>query len=225
MHWQWQVSFSNRVNTGGASSTGQRSQLALSSPITDLDLSRSSILYAGELYYIESHSGDQLVIYPWLSSTDTSGTIDILYGGGVRSWGTDSNCVGFEMVDVSENAIGASTTAFLGSVINRFVGQFNTVGSQHGSAISNSSLYGTWINPYYEGNMFDMYSTSNAQNSDLMLNPNALNLGKCVQLQPRRSNLTLDDNISRFQNSMYLDGKWFVNQNNRPDGTSSASLH
>lgn len=221
---QWQTTFTNRVNTGSASSTGQRSTLTLSTPVDDVSLVDSNIIYNGELYLITDHSGAQITVFPWLSKTNTTGSINIIYGGGVKSSGADSNCVCFDMIDASDNAVGAHVRAFLGSIVNRFVGQFNTIGSQHGNRVINTALYGTWINPYYEGNMFDMYSTSYAPNSDLMLNPNALHLSRCVQLQPRKADLTLDENISRFQNSMYLDGKWVVNQNNRPDGTSATSI-
>lgn len=220
---QWQTTFTNKVNTGSASSTGQRSTLTLSTPVNDVSLVDSNIIYNGELYLITDHSGAQITVFPWLSKTNTTGSLDIIYGGGVKSSGADSNCACFDMIDASDNAVGAHVKAFLGSIINRFVGQFNTIGSQHGNGVINTALYGTWINPYYEGNMFDMYSTSYAPNSDLMLNPNALNLGKCVQLQPRKADLTPDENISRFENSMYLGGKWFINQNNRPDGTNTAS--
>lgn len=152
------ANWSAPVNSGSSGSTGQATQItvdALPSATIQayeaIGVGQLQVRIAGYLYYVNSISGSNVSIYPWLDNASVSagtGTLEWVFGGAFCTRTTDSNLIEVGVLDASNSSRTLSDAALYGSKIRDM--QSNTVGTEIclGKAVS-SACFGTKVRDRY----------------------------------------------------------------------------
>lgn len=179
---QHNATFTSRSDTGTSNSTSQRTQLTLSAN-HGLDLTVGFIKYNNKPYSIQSYTENTLTVYPCLSETDTTGSIQLNAGGDYRVYGQDSNMIRLN----SHSSDCAICNGAMGFYVGKQDGrgnEFNDIGLCLGNGINNVSANGVWMGYYGEGNVFDFVKTSITDDKTIVFNPINSLKSKCYELLP-----------------------------------------
>lgn len=115
-----QYSFTDRVDSGGATSTQQRTTIKITGG-TDVLQEGGSFRLDGKWFWIESVDkvAGTLTFYPWIGSSQTTGTISSSHGSAFRNYGASNasvvvkglKCLGCGVGLDSQGLYGASVSA------------------------------------------------------------------------------------------------------------------
>jgi hypothetical protein len=219
------------VNSGGSTSTGQESVVAVSQLPPDFiingdygDVGDAAYMLrvtrdSGEtsLHFIHSINVDdsELTVYPWVpSDVDTAATTDYVFGAGLYLRGGDSNVQTFGRVDAIRCGVAIASTSLYSPTAARVVTQYCGIGILFGRKPNGAVLGGKIDGGYFEGNVEDivMLSSPNSGNVyNIVGNSYALNLSKVLVFGPRAADGTPLDNSAMWKGgSLTHEGKELV---------------
>lgn len=183
-------SFTSRSDTGSSNSTNQRTVLTLSGNHGLTDIVDGFIRYNGKPYLITDFTANTITVYPWITETDTTGTIQVSFGGDFRLIGPDSNNIKMSNGSADCAICAGGEGFYVGAKVQR-TNEGNDIGLRLGNSISNAQIGGTYIGTYFELNEFDIVKTSVTADNAVIINPIALNESKCHVLAPISSSTRL----------------------------------
>lgn len=135
----------NKVNNGSENNINQTTTLTLDASI-DLNVAENTVVIGGEEHLIISNTGTTIVVTPWVASTDT--VANIIYGGIAKSSGDNSNNIRFKQLRGFESACTYAFDTAMGTVIEDFGAEYNTIGVQVGLK-PNSQILTPKIDQWY----------------------------------------------------------------------------
>lgn len=178
--------FNSVTEIGGSQGVDQRSILTFESalPFGDDVLVDDFINYKGKPYLITGNTSTTISVYPWLHDSDTTGTIQVSWGGDFQLEGADSNQIKMSSGS-SDCAVCAGKEGFYSGFKDQRVNEFNDIGCRVGNGINATQRRLTIAGLYFEGNVFDIVKTNiSSTDNVLFINPNSVDLSKCHVLNP-----------------------------------------
>lgn len=194
------VSWAHVSETGGVNNANQRSVIELSSLPSDIttymDTAFSAtdnynpvyLLIDSELYKIESYSGTQVTIWPWVDPAKAGGTLArFVFGCAIYSDGNDTSVAQFGSVDISACGIAYLGASLYPAAISSFVTQANTIGVLIGESTSGAAEELSILRGYFETNVFDIVQASQAATGISIESTTALHFDKCYRMYSKSS--------------------------------------
>jgi hypothetical protein len=189
---------SNPVETGSASSTGQRTTLDATVMPPDFILNGTYGTLGDRPYMIRIPNTDgSHDLYNLTDADSGAGTIEIagwlnpdvdfaeeceyVYGGGLVLRGGDSNVVGYDGIDATRCGMGISCASLYPPDSSRTVTQLCGIGVGYGTQPGSTVVGGKLSGVYFEGNIDDIAFVSRPQNSSftfILSSEYALNLDR-----------------------------------------------
>lgn len=159
--------YTSKADAGVASSETQRSSFNIDAIPTYLRIGDTCNI-ASTPYLITNITGLNIEVYPWITSTSTTGTVEFYIGNGVACYGSNGANININSIDSTFSASAIASKGLFGCTVQSVTSQFCGVGIIIGASKA-SSYYGTLISSYYsEGNAFDAVSVT-AQNDGLTI--------------------------------------------------------
>lgn len=159
---QYTTTWSNLVNTGSQGSLSQRSTITVATlPESDLDC-QMYVYNEGVLHLIHDidRVNSTITVHPWIVTSNTSGTLEYIWGAGLDVRGSDSSAFHADVLDVTNSAIGlVARSLYLPSVSECCI-QSTRLGITQGANATSAGSGGYIGNYYTEGMLFDLVFVS-----------------------------------------------------------------
>lgn len=159
---QYTTAWSNLVNTDTQGSLNQRSTITVANlPEADLDC-QMYIYNEGVLHLIHNidRVNSTISVHPWIITSNTSGTLEYIWGAGLDVRGSDSSVFHADALDVTNSAVGlVARSLYLPSVSECCI-QMTRLGITQGANATSAGSGGYIGNYYTEGMLFDLVFVS-----------------------------------------------------------------
>lgn len=194
------ATFSARTDSGTSNSFGQRTQLTVSAlPPADLTSFVAAgsapifVYISGKFYIVMSIGISTIDVFPWVSGSATTGSIDYVYGGAFFSYGSDANNAWLEGVDASRCGIGIADLSLYGLSAGRLQVGFTGIGHCFGIPLSSSSFGGIIGEAYFEGDVLaNAAQISNVPGlGRVWVSTSAVDISKIIKIASPRSTNSL----------------------------------
>jgi hypothetical protein len=181
-NYQVTRSFSAVTRNGSSSSSAQRAVLTLTGSVPALVEVNDLTAINGRPYLITAINTDEIEVFPWLPSDETSGTVAFCIGDGVKVTGDDAASVGFEAIDATLSASAIRSASLYGFMGDRVVSQSCFSGLVIGNGKANSCIGNKLSGFYTEGNIFDLVQVTNADVNTVVDGLSEINYSKVFKL-------------------------------------------
>lgn len=204
-------SFTNRTNTGSTGGVDQRSILTLTSA-HNLNLTDAFVEFDGKPYLVTGYTATTITVYPCLLSAATTGNIRITSGGNYKIHEGDSNMIKITASTLNCAIANISLGFYTGSQDQK-VTEFCDIGMRLGNGVNAAQLWGSYHSSYFEGNVFDVVSTSVSADETQIFNPTAFSRSKSFYLVPTIFATNTPSTGFRANFNIYEGGKVFRAKN------------